>query len=214
MGMAWLSHVLREDSPAYGGKCDTSIQRIRSLADGDSCNQSLLRLNSHAGTHMDAPRHFVPGGETLDTMPPETFFFEHPQVANRPTGPDELIDTLPPGLDPEADILLLRTGFQAFRTNEIYWRNGPCLAPGFADALLAACPKLRALGLDCLSISGPAHREAGRAAHRAFLGRGVLLFEDMNLEPLQNHAPLQRVVALPLRFDTAEGAPCAIVGQF
>src|SRR5690606_35878643 len=32
----------------------------------DGWNATNLNLYSHAGTHMDAPRHFLPGGSTID----------------------------------------------------------------------------------------------------------------------------------------------------
>ena len=30
-------------------------------------------LGTHTGTHCDAPSHFIPGGETVDSIPPERF---------------------------------------------------------------------------------------------------------------------------------------------
>lgn len=36
------------------------------LLNSDGWNATTLSLYSHAGTHMDAPRHFLPDGDTLD----------------------------------------------------------------------------------------------------------------------------------------------------
>ena len=36
---------------------------------GDPCTVSLLEMGAHAGTHMDAPAHFVAGGVGIDSMP-------------------------------------------------------------------------------------------------------------------------------------------------
>jgi arylformamidase len=36
---------------------------------GDVANVSTISLGSHTGTHMDAPIHFVRGGEGMDRMP-------------------------------------------------------------------------------------------------------------------------------------------------
>lgn len=39
-----------------------------SLADGDVVNQSWLNLDAHAGTHVDAPAHFLEGGATIEQL--------------------------------------------------------------------------------------------------------------------------------------------------
>jgi arylformamidase len=39
---------------------------------GDKVTMSKLQVTSHAGTHIDAPLHFVPKGGTIDEMPLDT----------------------------------------------------------------------------------------------------------------------------------------------
>ncbi|MBR2121692.1 MAG: cyclase family protein [Lachnospiraceae bacterium] len=34
----------------------------------DHCQVTMLSLGSHSGTHMDAPRHFVPGGKDMEEL--------------------------------------------------------------------------------------------------------------------------------------------------
>jgi len=63
-----------------------------------------------------------------------------------------------------------------------------------------------------ISISSLKHRDKGRMAHREFLQRGILIFEDMRLSELQPHTHLQKIIALPLRFKQGDGAPVTIVG--
>jgi arylformamidase len=36
---------------------------------GDASNVSKISMGAHTGTHMDAPLHFIPGGQSIDTMP-------------------------------------------------------------------------------------------------------------------------------------------------
>src|SRR5260221_10884665 len=38
-------------------------------AKGDVANVSAINLNSHTGTHMDAPLHFLQGAKTMDDLP-------------------------------------------------------------------------------------------------------------------------------------------------
>ncbi|MFH1016495.1 MAG: cyclase family protein [Chloroflexota bacterium] len=43
------------DNPAV------SIDYVKPIAQGASSNVSLLHIGSHAGTHVNAPRHFIEG---------------------------------------------------------------------------------------------------------------------------------------------------------
>jgi arylformamidase len=45
------------------------IERMLDIERGDVANVSTISLGSHTGTHMDAPIHFVRGGEGMDRMP-------------------------------------------------------------------------------------------------------------------------------------------------
>ncbi|MSU61702.1 MAG: cyclase family protein [Pedosphaera sp.] len=40
-----------------------------SIADGKVCNVTQFKTSAHIGTHMDAPRHFIRDGITMEKMP-------------------------------------------------------------------------------------------------------------------------------------------------
>ena len=63
-----VSVPLRADLPTYPGNTPFSLEPKKRIAQGDSSNVSTLHLSAHAGTHVDAPRHFFdagPGAEGL-----------------------------------------------------------------------------------------------------------------------------------------------------
>src|SRR3989449_8393813 len=43
------------------------------MSRGDDANASALTVSVHAGTHVDAPFHFVPDGAGIDAVPLERF---------------------------------------------------------------------------------------------------------------------------------------------
>ena len=53
----------------------------------DGWNATTLSLYSHCGTHMDAPRHFLPAGDTLDQQNLEVVIGEARVVDVTPTEP-------------------------------------------------------------------------------------------------------------------------------
>jgi kynurenine formamidase len=216
MKAVWLSHVLNNSTPLYGGAKEIRISVDRSIQSRDSCNTSSLKINSHAGTHVDAPRHFYQDGRTVESYPPGQWFFSSPGMIEIDSSPGQILDVyaLSPSLSnvkSTTDLLLIKTGFEKYRDDAVYWEAGPGLAASLASVFSDALPCLKAIGVDAISISSLLNRPEGRLAHEAFLSRNILLFEDMSLCQLQQDVPVRQVIALPLRYADADGAPCSIV---
>ena len=64
-----LTHVVHNGMPRFHAywHCDTSIESLGHIAT-EGRNTSKITLGSHAGTHMDSPRHFLPDGRTIDEI--------------------------------------------------------------------------------------------------------------------------------------------------
>lgn len=65
-----LTHELRSGMPVYPGDPAVWIDRALTVA-MDGVEVAELSLGSHAGTHLDAPSHSIPGGLTVDQLPLE-----------------------------------------------------------------------------------------------------------------------------------------------
>lgn len=188
-------------------------QKSSSIASGDTANSAHWSFPNHAGTHIDAPRHFYDEGAAITDYPPDWWIFERPCLLDVPVDADVLIspehlrDPVPPG----TDLLLLRTGFEAVRGTDRYWSANPGLSPELARWLRAEHPGVRAIGMDLLSVTAFAHRVEGRVAHRAFLDpqAPILPIEDMALAAVSGR--LDRVIVLPLRVPEADGGPCTVL---
>lgn len=223
--MTWiyLSHVLRETTPLYGGQGTIRIERPRSIAGGNSSNNSELSFPAHAGTHVDAPRHFDSQGMTLDQYPPDYWLARRPALLDVPSQPAEILDfrrigALLETVPKDCDLLLLRTGAEAWRHREpeTYAKQGACIAADVAHWLRNNL-SLKFLGIDFISVSSFAHRAIGREAHRVFLrshesgSAPILLVEDMALSRL-DEAPLEACI-VPLLFSDADGAPVSVLAR-
>jgi kynurenine formamidase len=115
----------------------------------------------------------------------------------------------------ECDLLLLRTGYTRMRRADParYSTFAPGMSVEGAQYIAQNFPKLRALGLDTVSLACMQHLEEGLEAHRVLLGgegRRFLIIEDMNLD--YDPSALQRVFALPLFIDGVDSAPCTVMG--
>ena len=213
----WLSHPLAPDTPAYGGEEGLELHSSKNIAFGDSCNTAKLVLSNHLGSHVDAPRHFYSEGQTVDAYAPDEWIFSSPSLIDIPLNAPELVTpahlaAVLPESSNNVDLLLIRTGFEAWRGSRRFWESAPGLHPDLADWLGIKFPRLRAIGVDCISVSSFQHREAGRAAHKALLGAGWRLFEDLALASLSVGC-MRSVIALPLRISDGDGAPCTVIAE-
>ena len=148
-------------SPVYPGDPSPSFERLRRLDHGDGCNLSAFYSGSHSATHLDAPLHFVDGGETIDAFPLERFYGPCTvvQAQGIVTGAD--IDRIAPRC---RKMLLLKGNGQAF------------LSQSAAFALAQEGFTLG--GTDAQSIAAYGDESA---PHEELLGAGVLLLEGLDL---------------------------------
>jgi len=187
------------------------------MSHGDSCNQSEWTMNNHVGTHLDAPFHFSPEGKKIQEYSADSWVFEKPFLVSLPAAPSQIIDIgdWSSQISPDADLLLLKTGFESKRSSEDYWAHNPGLSPDLGKWLREHRPKLRAIGFDFISATSYDHRSVGKLAHQAFLHGSehepILIIEDMHLSEL-NESP-KMVVILPVRVQDADGSPVTVIAK-
>jgi len=218
-----LSYNLSEQTPFYQSLRKPQLEQLYDLAKGDACNSFYLTTSNHAGTHVDAPRHFNAQGRAITDYEISELVFHDVAVVDVDLEDRELIEQrrLEPALgDTPAtiDMLLLRTGFGRHRHDERrYVDNGPGFGPEAADYLMARFANLRAIAMDFPSVSALAHEQAGAEAHRVFLGCGkyaerpVLLVEDAFLP--SGLPDLNRIFVIPWLFDGLDSAPCTMFAE-
>lgn len=181
---------------------------VRSTIDGKGWNTSILHLYSHAGTHMDAPYHFVAQGETLDNL-----------VLEKCVGPAQLIDLtfIEPRdlitvehLAPYAEKigagsrLLLKTGWSARADTPEYRDLLPRVSLPLAEWL--AERRIALLGVETPAVADVNSKEELTIVHQALLGAEIVIVEGLaNLDALrQNEVTF---IALPLRLEGGDGSP-------
>jgi len=213
----WLSHILSENTPSYGGENGISIMTKTSIKLNDTANSLRLSLNSHMGTHIDVPKHFFDDGFTITDIDASFWVFNSPQLIDHSCRDGELIKVadVEGKLNYDTDLLLIRTGFESHRKSSRYWKKNPGISPNFARFLRNDFPNIRAIGVDSISITSWMHRKTGKEAHTEFLnpeypGSPILIIEDMSLAIIKDN--LKSVIVLPLRIENADGAPVTIIG--
>ena len=65
-----LSQMLNEEVPFWPYYPPFEVKYIKRKAE-HGVNAQYIQTSNHMGTHIDAPRHFVTGGMTIDQIPLE-----------------------------------------------------------------------------------------------------------------------------------------------
>ena len=59
---------LSAELPTFPGDPPFQVDVTHRIGNGDSYNVARMTLGTHAGTHVDAPFHFIPDGSTIDEL--------------------------------------------------------------------------------------------------------------------------------------------------
>ncbi len=216
MKWVYLSYELSSDLSMYGNGQRIEIKQERSIAKGDTSNNTSLSLPAHYGTHIDYPFHFGKDGTTGSEYSADFFVFGNVQHAEIDPNKESLLiefsDLKFDELNSQCDFLIVKTGMSSKREHEDYWNRNFGFAPGIANDLRKAMPNLRAIGFDSISLTSYQHREDGRVAHREFLlDNKILIVEDMDLLNYSAETVVERLIVAPLRFSQADGSPVTVM---
>jgi arylformamidase len=178
------------------------IERKR-MSRGDSNNSSSLHTSAHAGTHVDAPFHFVPGGYTIESLPLELFIGPARVCAFDAAGKITASDIAGLKLAGEKRVLF-KTRNSSLLHQPAYDSSFVAFAVDGAKALVELGVQL--VGLDYLSV---ARADEQVPVHRAFLDHGIVLLEGVDL----TEVPPGRyeLICPPVKLAGSDGAPCRAV---
>ena len=216
----FLSHILNMSTPSYGNRDRIEIFTNTAISNGKTANTSVFNLsNNHIGTHIDVPRHFSDSGKRTYDYPIKDYVFKTPVLVDIPCLGDELLgadDFVKLEIISDVDILLIRTGFENFRGDDIYWKSNPGLAPELADWLRAKFPHLRCVGFDFISVTSWTHRDLGKSAHQNFLTpfdgkREIWIIEDMALKAIKT--TLVEVIVAPIFMEGGNGGTGSVIAK-
>jgi arylformamidase len=181
------------------------IERMLDQEKGDAATVSKLSLGAHTGTHMDAPVHFLPHGEGIDTLPLAAMIGPTRVIA---ITDDESIKRHE--LEQHA---IRRDERVLFKTqNSVRCWQTEAFVEDFVyiaaeAALYLAEVGVRTVGVDYLSVGG--FTRDGEPTHRALLSANVCIIEGLNLSQVE---PGQyELICLPLKIRGADGAPARAV---
>jgi arylformamidase len=167
-------------------------------------------MSVHTGTHMDAPRHFIADGKTINEMP-----FDITLGQARVIEITDLISVKAEELAQHnikrGERILLKT-----RNSPKFWEADAIsmdfvyITRGAARFLVEAGVKL--IGIDSLSVGSPSDPDNSTPdTHQILLGNEIWIIEGLNLTGV--NAGNYNLICLPLKLKETEGSPVRAIIQ-
>jgi arylformamidase len=201
-----ISMPLRNGVVGWPGDVPVELARRATIGQGSDYNISMITLSTHAGTHMDAPLHFIRGGMSIDMLP-----FDATVGPARVVEIEDTESIKPAELERlaivEGERILFKTSNSNSPWPDLDFQDGYVhISPEGAEFLVEK--KVRCVAIDYLSV-GSLDMACSVPTHTTLLAGGVWIIECVYLGGVQpGHYEL---ICLPLRVEGAEGAPARAI---
>jgi arylformamidase len=198
-GEDWIdiSVPVSETMAVFAYEQKPRFERRAAMERGDMGNNSTIHMGIHTGTHLDAPRHGIIDGKTIDKMPLSD--------AIGPARVIEINDTEAIKAQELKQYQFKRGERVLFKTinSSNYWKTNE-FVPDFVyiatdAAQILADSGVKLVGIDYLSVGGPPE------THKIFLSAGIWLLEGLDLSAAK--AGNYNLLCLPLKLLGVEGSP-------
>ncbi|HEX5807057.1 MAG TPA: cyclase family protein [Anaerolineales bacterium] len=202
-----ISLTISPALPTWPGDPGLELEQYESIEKGALSNATRISSSVHLGTHVDAPRHFIEDGRTMEQLPLEVL-----------TGPCYVVQ-LPDGIEAITAEVLERTEINAgmkrvlFGTrNSHLWARGEsvfqtdfvAITEDGAEWLVDRGVQL--VGVDYLSV---APYTESIPTHLTLLKAGVVIVEGLNLSNVMRG--FYDLYCLPLKIAGCDGAPARAI---
>lgn len=197
--------------PIDGEMPGVEIRAAKQL-DSDGWNATTLSLYSHCGTHMDAPRHFLAGGATLDQQSLDVCLGPATVIDLTPVEPRQLIQprdlqAFEASITPGSRILLRTDWSQRYGTPE-YRDALPRVSQSLAEWLVDR--RVALLGVEPPSVADVNNREELTVVHQTLFRGNVVIVEGLaHLDQLSSTQV--QFIALPMKVIGGDGSPVRAV---
>jgi arylformamidase len=198
-----ISLTIEPGMIVFPGDPAVRVEKVKDIAEGASSNVSLLHMGTHTATHIDAPRHYIPGAAGVDQLPPDVL-----------VGPARVVQ-LPEVHHVEKENLEA-IGLKGVTRLLIGTRNSALLQRKEMELDFAYISSeasnylvdlgLKLLGVDYLSVEE--YHKDGRPTHHTLLEAGIVLVEGLDLSGIPEGD--YELMCLPLKIKDADGAPARV----
>ena len=189
----------------WPGDPGVEVSKLMQIENGDMCNTRLLTCPVHVGTHVDAPLHFIDGGDGVETLPLNSLAGKA-KVFEIKSETEISLEEIENSEINEGDIILFKTiNSETYLKEKTFNENYVYLSTEAAKHLVRK--KIATVGIDYYSIAGMNNNIV--ECHKILLGANVTIIEGLDLSEISlgNY----EFVCLPLKIKGSDGAPARAI---
>ena len=173
----------------FPGDPAPAMNRMQSIEQGDICNLTAFSMCAHNGTHVDAPFHFINGGDTVDRVGLDCFVG------------DCYVARCEGNVTAEDAVQIIEKAQAAGASSRILIA-GKATVTAEAARIFAQL-NIKLLGNESQTV-GP--EDGPMEVHLILLGAGIVLLEGIVLTDVSEGKYF--LSAAPLNLGGCDGAPC------
>lgn len=175
-------------APVYDSDPKPQFRWFKNIRGGDDYNLSVIGITTHTGTHIDAPRHYIQGAESIDNIDLKKCYGSCTVITIEGILTGEDMDNLLPHC--KKRLLIHGNGNAALSLSaaRVITDNGLLL-----------------VGIDSVSIAYENEEEV----HKELLSHGTLILENICLDAVRDGNYI--LSACPLKLGGLEAAPARAV---
>ncbi len=203
-----ISINIEEDMIYWWEGKKPEMRSVFRIADGAPSEVTRWLLGSHTGTHIDAPRHFIEDGDTVEKLPLE-IFIGPARVVDATTPDDAPIDAAMvkrANLNGATRVLFKTSNSEKRLTKKDFDHSYVAITADGAQALVDA--GVRFVAIDYVTIEDR-HQCEEWPTHHILCGNGVVILEGADLRNVKDGEYF--MCSLPIKLKGSEGAPTRTV---
>jgi arylformamidase len=201
-----ISVPLKSGMVCWPGSTGFHLSRTMDMSKGDPANNSWIDTDVHIGTHIDAPWHSLPNGNTVDQLPLDVLIGTA-FVAYLPDVTEITAQTLENHLIPkETKRLLFHT-----RNSKIWGKNDNEFKKDFVALTIDGAEWIVKHGIQLVGIDYLSIQQFGESmeTHNVMLRKNIIIVEGLDLTDVGEG--IYELTCLPLRIVGSEGSPARAV---
>ncbi|MFC0188751.1 cyclase family protein [Fictibacillus aquaticus] len=163
--------------------------------------ETRIDMDAHTGTHVDAPLHMVPGGDTIETLPLESLVRECKVIDMTHVDGAITKEHLTDKDIQSEDFVLFKTKnsmTEEFDFDFVY--VGKCAAEYLAEKGITG------VGVDALGIE---RSQEGHPTHKTLFEKKIIIIEGLRLKEVQEGRYF--MMAAPLKMTGTDASPARII---
>jgi arylformamidase len=201
-----ISLTLHNDMPTWPTSSGIKLTRSQSMESGDPSNVSRLDCDVHTGTHIDAPRHFIENGITVDQLNLHQLIGPAIVACMPELDAVDASDLESLDLPRDCKRLLLQT-----RNSELWGKNISEFRKDYVALSQNAAKWIVDHGIDLIGVDYLSVQRYGDGplTHQILFEGEVIIIEGLNLNGVA--AGTYDLICLPLKLKDTEGSPARAV---